>query len=368
MSIPFVDLKAQHLPIRDELDVVIGEVIDKTAFVRGEYVEAFEREFATLVGIENCVSCGNGTDAIFIALKALGVGPGDEVITTAMSWIATSETITLTGAKVVFVDVDEKTFTIDPRKIEEKITKKTKAIIPVHLYGQPANMTDIMTMAKAHSLFVIEDCAQAHLAKHNGRPVGTYGDFGTFSFYPGKNLGAFGDAGAIITNDKDLALRAKRFANHGSLVKHEHEIEGVNSRLDGIQAAILKVKMQYLRKWNKQRREVAEVYGTELKNIKEIKTPYIRGNNEHVFHLYVIQTANRLKLRQFLESHSIATGIHYPSPLPFLQAYEYLGHRPEDFPVALELQSTILSLPMYPEFGSNSVKIVTSAIREFFQK
>ena len=367
MEIPFADLKAQHFPIRNELDQAISDVIDTTAFVRGQYVESFESEFSALIGAENCIGCGNGTDAIFIALKALGVGPGDEVITTAMSWISTSETITLTGAKVVFVDVDKKTFTIDPEKIEEKITDRTKAIIPVHLYGQPADMTKIMAIAKTHKLFVIEDCAQAHMAMHSGRVVGTFGDFGTFSFYPGKNLGAFGDAGAILTDQSELASRARRYANHGSLVKHDHEIEGINSRLDGIQAAVLLVKMKYLQRWNAKRREAASLYGAALADIKQVKLPFIEETNDPVFHLYVIRSEERFKLRQFLKSRNIATGIHYPAPLPFLRAYEYLGLRPEEFPVAAELQSTILSLPMYPELTGAQVKWVANSIREFFQ-
>ena len=257
MHIPLVDLKAQYQTIKPEIDASVQDVINETAFIRGKYVEKFESEYKKKYGVKHCISVGNGTDAIFIALKMLGIGHGDEVITTANNWIATSETISMTGARPVFVDIERDYFTIDPSKIEEKITPKTKAIIPVHLYGQPANITLIKEICEDHDLFLVEDCAQAHFAEFGGKKVGTFGDAGTFRLYPGKNLGAYGDAGAIITDNDALAEKMRRFANHGSLKKHDHEFEGMNSRLDGLQAAILSVKLMYIDEWNKKRNEHA---------------------------------------------------------------------------------------------------------------
>ena len=254
MNIPFVDLKSQYLSIKGEIDGAIQSVIEESAFVRGRYVSRFEEEYAQEFGVEHCISCASGTDALYITLKALGIGPGDEVITTALSWISTSQTISQTGARVVFVDIEEDYFTIDPSRIEEKITDRTRAIIPVHLYGQAADIGSIMSIAKKYQLMVIEDCAQAHFGEYKGRTVGTFGIAGTFSFFPGKNLGAYGDAGAIISRDEQFSTRARMFANHGSLVKHKHEIEGINSRLDGIQAAVLSVKLKRIHEWNNQRR------------------------------------------------------------------------------------------------------------------
>ena len=243
MNIPFVDLKAQYQSIKEEIDKAIQSVIENTAFIKGKYVQQFEEDYAEAYGVKHVVSCGNGTDALYITLKAMDIGPGDEVITTAHSWISTSETITQAGANVVFVDIDKDYYTINTNLIEEKITKKTKVIIPVHIYGQPVNMTEIMRIAKKYNLKVIEDCAQAHFAEWGNKYVGTIGDAGTFSFFPGKNLGAYGDAGCIVTNNDALAEKMRMFANHGALIKHEHQVEGINSRLDGLQAAILSVKL-----------------------------------------------------------------------------------------------------------------------------
>ncbi len=253
MNIPFVDLKTQYQSIKTEIDAAIQNVIDESAFIKGKYVQAFEEEYAEAYGVKHVISCANGTDAIYITLKALGIGPGDDVITTALSWISSSETITLAGARVVFVDIDPDYYTIDVSKIEEKITSKTKAIIPVHLYGQPANIDAIIAIAEKHNLYVIEDCAQAHFAQWMGQNVGAIGIAGTFSFFPGKNLGAYGDAGCIISNNEDLAIKARMYASHGALKKHFHELEGINSRMDGMQAAILSVKMKHIKKWNDQK-------------------------------------------------------------------------------------------------------------------
>ena len=358
MNIPFVDLKAQYLSIKDEIDSAIQNVINETAFIKGKYVQQFEEEYADAYGVKHCISCANGTDAIYIALKALGVSPGDEVITVANSWISTSETITQTGATPVFVDIEPEYYTIDVSRIEEKITPKTKAIIPVHLFGQPAEMDPIIDICKRHNLLFVEDCAQAHFAEWKGQKVGTMGIAGTFSFFPGKNLGAYGDAGAIISNDNDFAIKARMFANHGALKKHHHELEGINSRMDGLQAAILSVKLPYIHKWSQKRLDHAKTYNSLLAGITNIETPLIHPNVKHVFHLYVIRTEKRNQLHKQLKENGIATGIHYPTPLPFLKAYEYLGHKPEDFPVAYQYKDNIMSLPMFPELSVEKMKYI----------
>jgi len=275
MNIPIVDLKAQYQSIKEEIDKAIQSVIENTAFIKGKYVQQFERDYAEAYGAKHVVSCGNGTDALYITLKAMDIGPGDEVITTAHSWISASETITQTGANVVFVDIDKDYYTINTNLIEEKITEKTKVIIPVHIYGQPVNMTEIMRIAKKYNLKVIEDCAQAHFAEWDNKYVGTIGDAGTFSFFPGKNLGAYGDAGCIVTNNDALAEKMRMFANHGALIKHEHQVEGINSRLDGLQAAILSVKLKYILEWNEKRRHNALLYNNYLRDIETIVTPQI---------------------------------------------------------------------------------------------
>ena len=364
MKIPFVDLKAQYNSIKKEIDVGIQNVINDTAFINGKYVQKFEEEYAAAYGIKNVIGCANGTDAIYIALKALGIGPGDEVITTALSWISTSETITQTGARVVFVDIDPDYYTIDTTKIEEKITERTKAIIPVHLYGHPANMSDIMNIANKYNLKVIEDTAQAHFAQWHGQNVGTNGDVGTFSFFPGKNLGAFGDAGCIITKNDDLAEKVRRFCRHGALNKHDHKIEGINSRLDGIQAAILSVKLKHINQWTDLRIQHAEKYSELLSNVDNVVTPVTHQDAKHVFHLYVIRTKKRNELQSHLKDKGVSIGIHYPNALPYLEAYNYLGHTPEDFPVAYEYPNQILSIPIYPELKTNDQHIIIDTIKD----
>ena len=363
MHVPFVDLKAQYDNIKSEIDQAIKDVIHNSSFIKGKYVQQFEEEYAKSYGVNHVISCANGTDAIYITLKALGIGSGDEVITTALSWISTSQTITQAGARVVFVDIEPDYYTIDVSLIEKKITNKTKAIIPVHLYGQPANMTTIMALAEKYNLYVIEDCAQAHFSMWDGRFAGNFGIAGTFSFYPGKNLGAYGDAGCIISNSDEFATKARMFANHGALKKHFHEIEGVNSRLDGIQAAILLVKLKYIHEWNEKRVQHALKYNELLSDIKEISVPAIHPDVNHVFHLYVILTRNRDKLKVHLEKSGIACAIHYPTALPFLPAYGYLGHAPQDFPVAYLHTAQILSLPIYPEMTEGMQVKVVEAIK-----
>ncbi|HEX3230892.1 MAG TPA: DegT/DnrJ/EryC1/StrS family aminotransferase, partial [Pyrinomonadaceae bacterium] len=347
MKIPFVDLHAQYLTIKHEIDRAIAEVIAQSAYIRGPHVDAFEEAWARTLGVKRCVSCANGTDAIYITLRGLGLKRGDEVITSAHSWISTSETITQAGGRVVFCDTDEETFTIDPSEIERKITPATAGIVPVHLYGQAADMGAIMAIARKHNLWVIEDCAQAHLAKYNGRYVGTFGNAGTFSFYPGKNLGAYGDAGCVVTNDDRLADWLATFARHGG--KGDHIMEGINSRMDGLQAAILNAKLPHLPVWTQARRLVAALYDELLGDVGDVITPEVGSNRDHVYHLYVIRTENRDALREHLSQAGISTVLNYPKALPFYPAYAYLGHVPKNFPAAYFNQSRILSLPIYPE-------------------
>jgi dTDP-4-amino-4,6-dideoxygalactose transaminase len=360
MNIPFVDLYAQYLTIQKDMDAAIAGVIRDSAFIRSKHVTDFEAQFAQAVGVKHCVSCANGTDAIYIAMKGLGIKPGDEVITTAHSWISTSETITQAGGRVVFCDTDAETFTIDPKQIEAKITPRTVGIIPVHLYGQPADMDPILEIAKRRGLWVIEDCAQAHMAEYKGRKVGTMGVAATFSFYPGKNLGAMGDAGALVTNDSKLAAWSELYARHGG--KGEHSIEGINSRLDGIQAAILSVKLPHLQKWTEARRKVAATYDRLFAQVPGVTIPKIAKDRTHVYHLYVIRTENRDALQQHLNKSGIATMLNYPKALPFYPAYAYLGHTPADFPNAFHNQSRILSLPIYPEMTDDMIRRVVDTV------
>ena len=367
MKIPFVDLKAQYKSIKNEIDNAIKNVIDDCSFIKGEHVEKFESNFAKINNVKHCISCANGTDAIYITLKSLGIGIGDEVITVANTWISTAETISQTGAKPVFVDINKDFYTIDVKKIEEKITKKTKAIIPVHLYGQSCDMDALKKISEAYGLYLVEDCAQAHLSKWKSKNVGSYGVAGTFSFFPGKNLGAYGDAGAIITNDDDFAVRLRMFANHGALIKHKHLIEGVNSRLDGIQAAILNVKLKYIKEWTKSRLSNAKYYNKLfLKNIN-IHEPQTNIFSDHVFHLYVIRVNRRDNLADKLTKSGVGCSIHYPTPLPYLKAYSYLGHNEKDFPIALEYSKQILSLPMYPELSKDNIENVVRLIDSFYE-
>jgi dTDP-4-amino-4,6-dideoxygalactose transaminase len=359
----FVDLYAQYLSIKDQIDTAINTVIAESTFIRGPHVERFEQNYASLLGVRYCVSCANGTDAIYIALRALGLQPGDEVITTAHSWIATSETVTQAGGRVVFCDTEPAYFTIDPRQIEARITPRTRGIIPVHLYGQPAEMDSILEIARRHHLWVIEDCAQAHLSTYKGRLVGTMGDIATFSFYPGKNLGAMGDAGCLVTNRDDLADFAALFARHGG--KNNHQIEGINSRMDGLQAAILNVKLQHINRWTELRQRHAREYDARLSELPGIICPARRPEGTHVYHLYVIQTERRDALRSFLQERGIPTVVNYPAPLPLYPAYRYLGHSRADFPVAARHAEQIVSLPLYPEMTSDDLLRVTRAIAEF---
>jgi len=362
--IPFVDLKAQYDSIKKEIDDVIAKVINQTAFVGGPFVKEFEEAFARYCGVDHCVGVANGTDALFIALKALGVGPGDEVITVANSFVATSEAIKMAGAQVVFCDCDPKTYNIDVTQIEAKITTKTKAIIPVHLYGQPADMDPIIALARKYNLRVVGDAAQAHGALYKGRKVATCADITCYSFYPGKNLGAYGDGGALVTNSAEWANAARMFANHGRTKKYDHDLEGVNSRLDGIQSAVLTVKLRYIEQWTESRRENAYRYNAALKG-SGVLTPEELDDVRAVYHLYIVRIPadRREKLQESLKAAGIDTGIHYPIALPYLNAYKHLGHAPADFPHALKASQEIVSLPMFPELTQEQIDYVAEKVR-----
>jgi len=372
MKIPFVDLKAQYLSIKPKMDAAVHEIIENTAFIKGKAVDDFEQNFAKAIGVKHCIGVGNGTDALIISLKTLSIGRGDEVIVPANSFIATSEAVTAAGARVVFVDNHPDTYNIDVSKIEAAITPKTKAVIAVHLYGQPAEMEPVLQIAKKHNLYVIEDAAQGHLAAYkpanlSWKKTGTFGHMATFSFYPGKNLGAYGDAGAIVTNDDHLAKKARMFANHGRISKYDHEFEGVNSRMDGIQGAVLGVKLKHLPQWTEQRRAAAKYYSEKLKGVREITVPFVDNEKvKPVWHLYVIRTEKRDSLLSFLKNKGISAGIHYPIALPNLQAYAYLHHKPSDFPVASDYQNKILSLPIFPEITREQQDYVINAVKAFF--
>jgi dTDP-4-amino-4,6-dideoxygalactose transaminase len=364
-AVPFADLHAQYLGIRAEIDAAIADVIRTSAFIRGPHVQRFEEEFAAAVGAQHCVSCGNGTDSLYIALHALGLKPGDEVIVPAHSWISTSETVTQAGGAVVFCDTDADTYTLDPAQLEGKIGARTVGIVPVHLYGQPADMPAITAIARKHGLWVLEDCAQAHLATIGGRQVGSFGVAASWSFYPGKNLGAMGDAGALTTNDAALAERMAMFARHGGLTKGDHRIEGINSRLDGLQAAVLSVKLRHLPRWTARRRELAAEYSRRLAAIPDVSVPLVGPGRDPVWHLYVVRHERRDALARHLAAHAIQTAINYPVALPFVPAYERLGLQPRDFPNAHRHQSRILSLPLFAEMTAGQLDAVVDAIGGF---
>lgn len=365
MGVPFADLQLQYQTLKNEIDSAIAAVIRDSAFIRGPYVEAFERDFAKAALAKHCISCANGSDALYLVMAALNVKKGEEVITTAHSWISTAAMIKQAGATAKFCDTDGLTFTIDPAAIEAAITPRTVGIIPVHLYGQPADMDAIMAIARKHSLWVIEDCAQAHLATYNGRMVGTFGVAATYSFYPGKNLGAMGDAGAVVTNDGALAEQIAMRARHGGLVKHQHLIEGINSRLDGIQAAILSAKLPYLSDWTHARQTAAEFYNKALKEVEAVEVPKLMADSSHVYHLYTIRHPRRNALAKYLSGRGIQTAINYPTILPLLPAYQHFGLTPEEFPNAYSDQQSILSLPMFAEISRKQQLEVIAAVTKF---
>ncbi len=366
-EIPFSDLSAQYATIKSEIDEAILRVISENAYIRGPYVNVFERQFAEFCDAKHCIGVGNGTDALFLILKALEIGPGDEVLVPAMTFIATSEAVSMAGAKPVFVDVDSDTYTIDPVDIERKVTLKTKAVIPVHLYGHPANMKRIREISDRHNLKVIQDSAQAHGAEIDGKPLIKYGDYLCFSFYPGKNLGAYGDAGAVVMNDDSMAEQIKMLSNHGRKSKYDHKFEGINSRMDGIQGAVLSIKLKRLTYWTQLRRNWASIYENILGGIKAITIPKTCFNSKHVYHLYTILAEDRDDLKKHLSSCGMCTGMHYPAALPFLQAYSKLDHVPADFPNAYKIQNQTLSIPMFPELGEKRALSVGRAIQNYYK-
>ncbi len=363
MNIPLVDLRRQYLSIKKEIDKAIQEVIDNSAFIMGENVEGFENEFASFCGVKYGVGTSSGTTALHLALVAWGIKQGVEVITVPYTFIATTEAISQTGAKVVFVDIDQRSYNMDAEKIEQAITEKTRAIIPVHLFGQPADMDKISEISKKHNLIVIEDACQAHGAEYKGKKVGSLGDIACFSFYPGKNLGAYGDAGMAITGNKELAEKMELLRNHGYEKKYYHKIEGYNYRLDAIQAAILRVKLRHLEEWTEKRRKNARLYDELLKG-SGVETPREMEYARHVYHLYVVGTDKREGLYSKLKENGISTAIHYPLPLHLQEAYRYLGYKEGDFPVSEACTERLLSLPMFPELTRDEIRKIVNVIRK----
>jgi dTDP-4-amino-4,6-dideoxygalactose transaminase len=363
-TIPLVDLKAQYRSIQIEIDRAVADVIDNAAFIGGPAVDRFESAFARYCQVSQCVGVANGTDALFIALKTLGIGAGDDVITAANSFVATAEAIRMSGANVVFADVNPRTYTIDSAQAEKKITARTKAIIPVHLYGQPADIEPIRAIAKQRGLFVVGDAAQAHGAMYRGHAIAKLADITCFSFYPGKNLGAYGDGGALVTDNASWASSARMFANHGRTAKYDHALEGVNSRLDGIQAAVLEVKLRHLENWTERRRANARRYNVALADSGAV-TPEELHEVRAVYHLYVVRvpSGRRATIQEYLAANGISSGIHYPIALPYLGAFKYLAHSEADFPHSLKASGEILSLPMYAEMTDDDVDHVADTLK-----
>ncbi|MDD2696655.1 MAG: DegT/DnrJ/EryC1/StrS family aminotransferase [Candidatus Pacebacteria bacterium] len=361
----FLDLTAQYKSIKGEIDETIKRVLENTVFIGGKEVEEFEKEIARFCDVKYAIGLNSGTDALFLSLKAIGVGPGDEVITTPFTFIATAGVIANCGAKPIFVDINPKTFNIDPSKIEEKITERTKAILPVHLFGQMADMDEIMEIARKHNLFVVEDAAQAIGAEYKGKKAGTIGDLGCFSFFPSKNLGAYGDGGMVVTNSDELAEKIRLLKNHGSSPKEKYLnlIIGTNSRLDALQAAILRVKLKYLSKWSKERAEKASYYNEELKKVGDIVTPIISSDRNHIFHQYTIRSKSRDELQKYLKEKEIPTMIYYPLPLHLQPAFKDLAYKEGDFPEAEKVSKEVLSLPIYPEISQEIQKLIIEEIK-----
>jgi len=364
MKIPFGDLKKHYAQIKQDVDQAVHRVLDSGWYILGKELDVFEKQFAEWVGVDFCVGVGSGTEALHLALIAAGVNPGDEVITVPNTAVPTISAISAAQATPVFVDVDETTRCMDAAKIVAAVTGRTKAVIPVHLYGNACDMDAIMRIAESHQLKVIEDCAQAHGARFRGRPVGSFGDYGCFSFYPSKNLGAFGDAGAVVVNDTDKAEKLRMLRNYGQSRRYYHDIIGVNTRLDEMQAAILSAQLPYLAAWTRRRQEIAKLYNESIRNPK-IQTPATRGDVEHVYHLYVIRTAERDALRHYLEEQGIGTQIHYPVSCHLQKAYAHLGYRRDDFPVAEKLADEVLSLPNYPELSDDQVLTICDLLNKY---
>lgn len=362
-QVPFVDLKAQYQTICDEVDQAILEVVRGAGFILGKQVGAFEEEFASFCGTRYAVGVDSGTSALELALRAFGIGPGDEVITAANTFIATALAISFTGATPVLVDQDPGTYNLDVSRLESALTHRTRAILPVHLYGQPADMDPIMEVAGRHGLVVIEDACQAHGARYKGRRAGSIGHAAAFSFYSSKNLGAYGDGGMVVSNDERIRDSVRMLRDFGQREKYRHELKGYNRRLDTLQAAVLRIKLKYLDEWNQSRREIADWYG-KLLGPAGIAVPDRAGYAEHVYHLYVIRVADRNGLAAYLKQNGIATGIHYPIPIHLQPAYRDLGHQKGDFPITEDFADQIISLPMYAELPRESVEFVSHAILE----
>lgn len=363
--VPFVDLQTQYAHLRADIQPAIEKVMARAAFILGEEVAEFEKAFAAFVGAKECVGVASGCDALLCGLKALGVGPGDEVITVANTYIATALAISFAGARPVLVDCLEDTYEINPAAVEAAVTKRTKAIIPVHLYGQAADMDPLIALARKHELKIVEDAAQAHGAQYKGRSCGALGDVGCFSFYPGKNLGAYGDGGAVVSDDPAVAQYAKLFRNYGQPKKYHHEVIGWNSRLDTVQAAVLSVKLKHLASWNEKRRAHAERYRQGLKGLP-LSLQAVAPGNTHVYHLFVVRTPQRDKLIDFLQAKGVSCVIHYPIPIHLQKAYADAGYAKGSFPVAERLAGEILSLPMFPELAADQMDYVCACVREFF--
>ena len=360
----FADLKQNYTNLKKEINKSIFDVVNETAFISGKYVKEFEDNFSKFNNSKYCISCANGTDALSASIKALGLNIGDEVITPANSWISSSECISTNGGIPVFADIDNNLYTITLDEIKKKITRKTRGVIVVHLYGNPAEIIKIINYAKKNKIWVIEDCAQAHGATLNNKKVGNFGDIGTFSFFPSKNLGAFGDGGCITTNNKKIALWLKKYFIHGG--KNIHEFEGINSRLDGIQASILNIKLKHLDKWNYKRIQNAKLYKKLLCNNKNIQLPLESRKANHVYHLFTVKVKNRNKLKKFLLLNGISTNINYPKILPLLPAYKKLNFNKKLYINAFENQNKILCLPMYPELSKQKIKFVCDKINKFY--
>jgi dTDP-4-amino-4,6-dideoxygalactose transaminase len=367
MQVPFIDLKAQYESIKDEIDDAVRQVIDSCAFAGGRFVEKFEHEFAQFCGSEYAIGVGSGTEALWLSLMVLGIGDGDEVITVPNTFIATVEAIHFCGAKPVLVDIEEKTYNMDPRLFEKAITKKTKAVIPVHIFGQPADMDPILKIAEAHNLYVIEDACQAHGAEYKGRRVGAIGDIGCFSFYPGKNLGAYGDAGALVCSNRDWAVKLAMMRDHGQNKKYCHKMIGWNARMDGLQGAVLSAKIRYLPRWNELRRKWAGLYDELLKEVHGIIPPLEADYAKHVYHVYALRIKGRNLFLDSLARHGIQASIHYPLPIHLQQPYSSFYKGNGTYPVAEKCAEQFLSLPMFPELSEIQVRTVVKGIKDIMQ-
>lgn len=362
MEVPFLDLKIQYQSIKEEIDAAIEQVISECSFAGGPFVKDFENHFSEFCETKHTVGVGSGTEAIWMALLSLDIGPGDEIITVPNTFIATAEAISFCGATPVFVDVDEKTYNMNVFQVEQAITEKTKGIIPVHLFGQMVDMEPLMAIAKKYNLFVIEDACQAHGAEYHGKKAGSIGDIGCFSFYPGKNLGAYGDAGALVTRNDEIAERVRILRDHGQTKKYTHKIIGWNGRMDGIQGAILNVKLRYINRWNEARRHIAKLYDTQLKNTEALVLPKENEYNRHVYHIYAIRVRYRDEMIKTLKDSGIQTGIHYPLPIHLQPAYKNMAKMNLSFPIAEKCANEFISLPMFPEMSQEQVEYVVSQI------